>query len=235
MSLLLVFQRRRDDTLVALFSMSDQPKFFNPFEDIEKHGKKLPHWEQSGATYFVTFRLGDSIPQSQLAVWKDERSHWISKHPQPWGTLEETEYHQRFSGEIDRLLDHGAGCCLLRDSAASELLADVLEHYHERRYFLHTFVVMPNHVHALVSLSGTASLADTVKQWKGVSARQMNQALLRNGELWQKNYFDRLIRDCEHFFRVARYIRANPEKAKLNSGDFLLREFATVTDILDAR
>ena len=213
--------------------MSDQPKFFNPFEDIEKHGAKLPHWEQSGATYFVTFRLGDSIPQSQLETWKEERSHWISKHPQPWSTLEEIDYHQRFSGEIDRLLDQGAGSCLLRDSTAAELLAGVLEHYHDHRYFLHSFVVMPNHVHVLVSLCATASLADTVKQWKGVSAHQMNQVLQRTGELWQKNYFDRLIRDSEHFFRVARYIRANPEKAKLNPGEFLLREFATVRAVLD--
>jgi len=213
--------------------MSDPPRFFNPFVETERHGAKLPHWEQPGATYFITFRLGDSIPQSQLKAWKEERSHWISKHPEPWSELEEAEYHRRFSVEIDRLLDQGAGSCILRDSSAATALSMVLTHSHEDDYYVHSFVVMPNHVHLLVSLHERVSLGKTVKSWKGVSANRINVAMRREGDLWQKNYFDRLIRDHDHYVRVARYIRTNPEKGKVKPGEFLLWETGAIQSILD--
>jgi hypothetical protein len=50
---------------------------------VQKRGH-LPHWEQSGATYFVTFRLADSLPADVLAQWRDERAAWLKLHPQPW-------------------------------------------------------------------------------------------------------------------------------------------------------
>jgi REP element-mobilizing transposase RayT len=215
--------------------MSDSPRFFNPFGEIQKHGAKLPHWEQTGATYFITFRLGDSIPQSQLKAWKEERSHWISRHPEPWNESEEAEYHRRFSAGIDRLLDQGNGSCLLRSPAVAACLSEVLTHSHNKLYFMHAFVIMPNHVHLLVSLADEASLAEKVKIWKGVSANRINRIVRREGDLWQKNYFDRIVRDHGHFVRVARYIRLNPKKAMLKPDEFLLWESAQVRAKLDVQ
>ncbi|MDP4584638.1 MAG: transposase [Verrucomicrobiales bacterium] len=215
--------------------MSDSPRFFNPFGEIQKHGAKLPHWEQTGVTYFITFRLGDSIPQSQLKSWKAERSHWISRHPEPWTESEEAEYHRRFSAEIDRLLDQGTGSCLLRKPDAAATLSGVLTHSHKKLYFMHAFVIMPNHVHLLASLDDETSLAEKVKIWKGVSANRINQIVRREGDLWQKNYFDRIIRDHGHFIRVARYIRTNPEKGMVKQGEFLLWESEQVRAMLDAQ
>jgi hypothetical protein len=40
----------------------DKLRFFNPYEDIRYTENLLPHWQQKGATYFITFRLADSIP-----------------------------------------------------------------------------------------------------------------------------------------------------------------------------
>lgn len=48
-------------------------RYFNPWADIEKHGDTLPHWQQQGATYFITFRLADSVPKEKLDRWILER------------------------------------------------------------------------------------------------------------------------------------------------------------------
>jgi hypothetical protein len=41
--------------------------FFNPYADIRHTEIRLPHWQQSGAVYFVTFRLADSNGRLQIA------------------------------------------------------------------------------------------------------------------------------------------------------------------------
>jgi putative transposase len=44
----------------------------------------------------------------------------------------------------------------------------------------------------------------------------------RSGNLWQRDYFDRLVRDENHFANCLRYIRRNPEKARLPKGQYIL-------------
>ena len=60
--------------------------------------------------------------------------------------------------------------------------------------------------------------------WKRQSARVINQARDQTGTLWQHDYFDRIVRDRAHLGRVIRYIRSNPIKAGLASGQFTLWE-----------
>ena len=43
----------------------------------------LPHWRQDGATYFVTFRLHDSLPQSKLQELRSIKADWQRRHPPP--------------------------------------------------------------------------------------------------------------------------------------------------------
>jgi REP element-mobilizing transposase RayT len=56
--------------------------------------------------------------------------------------------------------------------------------------------------------------------------------LERTGNLWQRDYFDRLIRDEKHFANCVRYIRRNPEKASLGKDEFILWESQTALAIL---
>ena len=92
---------------------------------------------------------------------------------------------------------------------------------------------MPNHAHLLFSLFSGQTLQKTLKAWKGVSSREVNAISNTRGSLWQTDYFDRMVRDAQHFWRCARYIRRNPEKAKLKPGEFLLYESARVKAVLD--
>ena len=66
-------------------------RFFNPYADIRQTKNRLPHWQQEGAVYFITFRLADAVPSRLLAQWESEREAWLRVHPEPWSTEVERE------------------------------------------------------------------------------------------------------------------------------------------------
>ena len=202
----------------------DDLKFFNPFAEIERTANKLPHWQQPGATYFITFRLGGSIPAELRNRWQAERDQWLLHNPKPWSAEVEAEYHHRFSQQIDQWLDAGHGSCLLRDPETRRILEGALMHFDGDRHLHHAWVIMPNHVHCLTTLHADRKLEKVVKSWKSFSALNINKHLNREGPLWQEDYFDRLIRDAEHFTNCVRYIRRNPQKAGLKEDEFTLFE-----------
>ncbi len=210
-----------------------EPRFLDPQEEVVQHRSRLPHWQQDGATYFVTFRLADSLPSQLIEKWREERDAWLQHRPQPVSAEDEAKLRARFSYRLEYWLDEAHGSCALQDPQASAAVGDILQRFDRSRYFLHSSVVMPNHVHALFSLAPGETLQRTLQGWKGVSARQLNTLHGHRGELWQKDYFDRLIRDTQHFWRAARYIRRNPEKACLEAGRFLLHESEEVKAKLD--
>ncbi|MBI4326358.1 MAG: transposase [Chloroflexi bacterium] len=208
-----------------------QPQYLNPYAKIDRHTNRLPHWQQDNATFFVTFRLADSLPAERLGQWRAEREAWLRWNPPPWSAEQEREYHERFCGAIERWLDEMHGSCVLRQAKTSRLVGDALNYFDGERDVQHAWVVMPNHVHTLFSLRGGWRLEKLLRCWKGFTAREINKLLGRQGELWQKDYFDRLVRDSDHFRKCIRYIRRNPEKAGLKPGEFLLYENDSVKSI----
>ena len=199
-------------------------KFFNPFAETRGKENRLPHWQQKGALYFVTFHLADSLPAPLLVQWHAERAAWLKGHPEPWTPEIEREYHERFSGAIERWLDAGHGSCVLRQRECGEIVAGALRHFDGERVAMLCFVVMPNHVHALFVLRGGWTLEQMVHSWKRFSSVRINRIIGSEGELWQRDYFDRMIRDQPHLGKVIRYIRRNPAKARLREGEFVLWE-----------
>lgn len=198
--------------------------YFDSRESVDRHHHVLPHWEQGGGTYFVTFRLDDSLPQARLAQWKCERETWITTHPRPWTTEQEQDYHKRFSSKVEQWLDQGHGSCLLRTPELGKIVSEALRFFDGQRWIAHSAVVMPNHAHVLFTPINGHALADILHSWKSFTALQINQRLARQGEIWQRTYFDRLIRDGNHFRNCVRYIRKNPEKARLKDGEFVYFE-----------
>ncbi len=206
--------------------------FFNPLAEIVRHRNHLPHWQQPGATYFLTFRLADSIPQAVLDRWLLARDVFLKANPKPWRPDQAAEFERQFHDVMDEHLDELHGSCALRDPGIAKIAAGVLARCDGERYLHHAWVIMPNHVHALFSLRQGHRLEDEVKAWKGVSARGINAALARSGEFWQRDYFDRMIRDAGHFWRCARYIHRNPETCGLRQGEFVLHESEAVRKVL---
>ena len=207
-------------------------RFLNEYAEIHKSLNRLPHWQQDKSTYFLTFRLADSLPSNILQQWREERDLWCLNHPAPWSPETESEYHRRFSATIDLHLDQGHGSCLFREPANATIVAQAFHHFDHSRYLLHAWVIMPNHVHLLLSLAENSSLENIVASWKRLTAHEICKQTHATGSLWQKDYFDRLIRDWDHFMNVSRYIRRNPDKAKLPVGSFILYEAPWVQRLL---
>lgn len=199
-------------------------KFFDPHDDIRFTKNRLPHWQQHEGVYFITFRLADALPKNLLDQWQEERDAWLKFHPPPWNVDIEREYHRRFSQRTEEWLDAGHGSCILRRRACAREIAAVLRHFDGTRVTLVAFVVMPNHVHALFAPFGGWPLEKIVHSWKRQSAVRINRLIGSSGVLWQRDYFDRLIRNEKHFARCVRYIRSNPEKARLRAGEYILYE-----------
>src|SRR6266480_3402214 len=188
---------------------------------VQKRGH-LPHWEQPGATYFVTFRLADSLPADVLAQWRDERAAWLKLHPQPWDWKTAREYMRKFEEEREHWLDQGHGSCLLREPQAAAIVAESLDHFDRQRYLIDSYVVMPNHVHVLFKPLGEHSPVDILHSWKSFTANALNREMNRAGALWMHESFDTIVRDAEHLRACREYIAQNPGKARLSEGSFVL-------------
>ena len=213
--------------------MSTSLRFFDPHAVTQVYHNRVPHWHQMGATFFLTYRLADAVPAEPLRAYVAEHHQWLAAYPErPWPPEVEKQYHRRFTSRFERWLDRGYGACILRLPECARTVADALHHFEGERARLHAWVVMPNHVHLIASLVGGETLPGLLHSWKGYTARQINQLLGTTGAVWQKSYFDRLVRDWDHYASCARYIRNNPMKAKLREGDFLHGESELTRRIL---
>ena len=199
-------------------------QFFNPYADIRFTANRLPHWQQEGAVYFITFRLADAVPHRLRTEWESERESWLRVHPQPWSAEVERAYHERFTGAIERWLDAGHGSCILRRRGCAEIVVEALLYFDGQRAVMISSVVMPNHVHALFVQNTEWPLEKVLRSWKSFTSRKINSLLDLNGSVWQRDYFDRLVRDQKHFANCVRYIRRNPKRANLRSGEYILYE-----------
>jgi len=185
--------------------------FFDPSQPIWHLSGNLPHWRQEGVRYFVTFRLADSIPQGKLRQWHHERDLWLKQNPGPHTPEQIREFWSLFPERFHRWLDAGYGACILRDDAIAKLLDDVLRHFDGERYELGAHMVMPNHVHAVVSPMPGHGLSGILHTWKSYSANEINRMLRRNGVLWQKESFDHIVRSAPQLARINSYILGNPK------------------------
>jgi REP element-mobilizing transposase RayT len=181
---------------------------------------RLPHWEKDSATYFITFRLADSLPQSVLDRIESERQSIMATAAQLRRALssEERRRIQHLSTPvIERFLDSGAGACHLQNFAIAEEVANALRYFDEKRYRLFAWCIMPNHVHVVARLFPGNTLAAVLHSWKSFSAKHANRILRSHDVFWQREYYDHLIRDDEEYERAVHYVSENPAKAKLNN------------------
>ncbi len=196
---------------------------FDPEAPVGIYARHLPHWRQEGCTYFVTFRLGDSIPQEKLRQWEQELEDWHQRNPEPHTAEQRAEYHEKFTERFHQWLDAGEGACWLRDPSNAEVVEQALRFFEGQKYVLSGYVVMPNHVHVLVRPMQGHLLKEILHSWKSFTAHKLNEALGRNGRVWQDESFDCIVRGPAQLEKYAGYIQENPAKAGLRSGEYKLR------------
>jgi REP element-mobilizing transposase RayT len=184
-----------------------------------RQGAFLPHWELPAATYAVCFRLGDSLPRTIVDAWRHERAALLARAESDGGQQPaaiRARLHELFSARLDQFLDAGHGACWLRRTEVARVVAGALGHFAGRRYALDAWCIMPNHVHAVVTPGPDHALREILKSWKGFSGLSANRLLHRQGQFWQPEYYDHLIRDEAEFVHSVRYLLENPRRAGLN-------------------
>ena len=179
----------------------------------------LPHCDFPGLVQFVTFRLADSMPESRRGEWEH---------------LLKIEDDREKRTKLEEYLDCGVGECHLRDPRIAKLAEDAMLHFHNERYELLAWCVMPNHVHVLVHVWNWP-LWKMVQNWKvrvenqrrklllaehraparPVSDSDINEPRRCSALQWQREYWDTFMRDEEQERTAIRYIENNPVKTKL--------------------
>jgi carbamoylphosphate synthase large subunit/REP element-mobilizing transposase RayT len=195
----------------------------DPHGEIKITARKLPHWRQTGATYFVTFRLADAVPATLLRQWKEELKTWLKFHPEPWDVRTKHEYQRRFQESREEWLDRGHGSCLFREESPAEIVAGALKHFQGTRYLLDAFVVMPNHVHALLLPLNGHSLSEILHSWKSFTGKELKRRSGTQEIVWQDENYDRIVRDEKELQHFRDYIECNPSKAGLHESGFILQ------------
>ena len=109
-----------------------------------------------------------------------------------------------------RIRVDAANALPLTEPCLAQRLLDSVRFYESRaRWYPHLFLLMPDHLHALLGFDLRAdSVAHIIGDWKGFHKRQ-------NGVRWQENFFDHRIRDRAEFDEKASYIRMNPVRKRL--------------------
>lgn len=214
---------------------------FEPFsvdKPVEIYRTDLPHWRQEGATYFVTFRLGDSIPKGVVAGWMLDRAAWLKAHGiemdeaghwmdalRKLPLSDQSSFQKMFNRKLNEYLDAGYGSCVLAQRENAEIVGEKLMFFHGERCDVGDFVVMPNHVHVLMRPYDGHSLERILQSIKKESSRAINRAQGNTGgALWQKHSYDHLVRDTAELRAFRRYIAENPRKAGLSTDACLHRE-----------
>lgn len=194
----------------------------------------LPHFESAEKIQHVTVHLADSLPKSALARLEEKLSQLRTEQ-------QDAERRKR----IEALRDAGYGACVLREPGIAEMVQNTLLFFDGQRYRLLAWVVMPNHVHVLFQPMPGWTVAKIVASWKKFTARKIcdyqkafpghanlqidaatQSAIQENGDpgdkprsntnrIWQREYWDRFIRDEKHLRQVILYIHQNPVKAGL--------------------
>jgi REP element-mobilizing transposase RayT len=164
----------------------------------------LPHLDNPDRIQVLTIRLADSIPKRAIEQIEAE----VRGFPEE---KRESEHRRR----VEKWLDKGHGACWLRRPDCANVVEQALLAGDGVDYILIEWVIMPNHVHALVKLRDGYSLSDLFKTWKGPTALYCNRLVGRSGTFWFREYHDRFIRNEAHFTNAVAYIRQNPLKAGL--------------------
>jgi REP element-mobilizing transposase RayT len=180
---------------------------FIPNISIKSRGR-LPHWQVDEAVYFITFRLRDSIPLEAARELYLERERILRS------VSDRARADRAFGIRLDTELDQSHGSCILREHA--EIVANALKHFDRCRYELHAWCVMPNHVHVMVHVARGADIPAIVHSWKSFTAHRIDR-----GVIWQREYFDRVIRCPAEFSETRQYIRANPFRAGLRGWEWI--------------
>lgn len=178
------------------------------------HRRRLPHYHPIGETFFITFRLKNSL-SPKLIQQLQERYELDTM-------LGQKRYFKAFDEALHRSTNN---TIQLDHPPLAQIIQKKLFQYDGTLYELIAFTIMSNHVHLLFStatqlVDGLPSknyknLSEIMRLIKGGTAFQINRWLERKGGLWLHESYDHYVRDERSFENVVAYILNNPVKSGL--------------------
>lgn len=186
--------------------------------------RHLPHYQPAGYTLFLTFRLAGSLPAAvidRLRAEAEAEERRLQGVADPAARARRRyDARKRAFGRFDATLDQAPGPRWLGVPAVAQAVADALHHRHPAVYRLDAFCIMPNHVHAVFAPNDDEAgrplpLPKIMQSLKQYAAGQANAALGRQGQFWQYENYDHVVRDAAEWERIIWYVLLNPVKAGL--------------------
>ena len=105
---------------------------------------------------------------------------------------------------------------ILQSERMAGLLLDVLRHNREKgRFELHEFVVMPDHVHLILTPAYEVSVEKAMQFIKGGFSFRAKRELGFQSEIWERSFSERRIKDAEEYEGFRDYVLDNPVRAQL--------------------
>jgi putative transposase len=191
--------------------------------------RRLPHIQPPDATYFVTYRLADSIPKIVLeklrSDWNDFQQKLVRMDDENKRNellaVERRRYFKRYDESLDRIL---SGPVWLREGRVAKVVADAIQYRHSKEYELISYCIMPNHVHMVIYVGRNEvsprritdspyTLTRILQSLKRYTAMECNKILNRSGQFWQHESYDHIVRGDKQLKRIIKYVLNNPVSA----------------------
>ena len=186
--------------------MNTENPFYNKDEAKTVTIGHLPHLSQQQKLYAVTFRLQDSLPKMAIESYLKECKELYGDDQSAFKSKLESFMHKKMM----EYLDMGYGECLLRNPDARKIIEEAFRYIHENMATVHAYVIMPNHVHIVLETKEDVEIQQVMHNLKRYTASKINQLLQREGSVWQREYYDRIIRNEAHYENAIKYIINNP-------------------------
>lgn len=202
-------------------------------EKKEAYRHMLPHFQQPGQAYFITWSLIDALPPKALEVYTRQlrqitssiefaRKNNNDNEALAKLKMEHSIMRRKYMKAYDDLLHLQTKFIVdLSNEQNTDIVFESLHFWEGKRLENYAICVMNNHVHWVFKLyeknehDEPVYLQDILHSVKRYSANKINKLEGLNGSLWQKESYDTTIRDDKHLFRTVEYTINNPVEARL--------------------
>lgn len=197
---------------------------------MEYYRRNLPHWQISGAEYFITIRLVNSLPKEViLDIQEKRREHQRKKIKEGSENRDlkrrlERNLFKKYEQYLDRPT---SGSKWFQNEKVANLAKESLHYRDGKDYSLYAYCIMSNHIHIVfrhlniqyneLDKKHLAPITKILKSYKSYTALRANRLLERQGAFWQEESFDRIIRNQKELGNAIAYTLYNPVKVNLVS------------------
>ena len=189
--------------------------------------RNLPHWQEPGAEYFVTFRLAGSLPKNVIRQLKESRDNFKKNlsHKTDYQS-KNRQFEVSLFKKYEFLLDgQGTGPLWLSNKKVAEIVVEAIHFRDNKEYDLYAFCIMSNLVHLVFRdlhsnhedqmKEGAFPVTKIMQGLKSYTGLIANRELNRTGSFWHEESYDRLIRNVKELNNAIQYTLNNPVKINL--------------------